>query len=102
MALLAILLAAAAAGTFQPGPTHPIPAALAADLAELTGQWQGPLPDLPQELIESVLVVGLMMWTQLFGLVNHEVFGRLDDMIAARGEYFDHQVRLLGVLVGLG
>jgi AcrR family transcriptional regulator len=102
MALLAILLAAAAAATFQPGPTHPIPAALAADLAELTGQWQGPLPDLPQELIESVLVVGLMMWTQLFGLVNHEVFGRLDDMIAARGEYFDHQVRLLGVLVGLG
>jgi AcrR family transcriptional regulator len=101
MSLMAILLAAAAEGRLAGGPTHPMPVALTADLKALTAQWQGPLPELPQERLETVLVVGLMMWTQLFGLVNHEVFGRLNDMIAAREKYFDHQVILLARLVGL-
>jgi hypothetical protein len=40
-------------------------------------------------------------WTQLFGLVSFEVFGRPDGVIAARAEYFEHQLGLLADLAGL-
>lgn len=40
-------------------------------------------------------------WIHLFGLVSFEVFGRLDDLIGARAEYFEHQLGLLADLAGL-
>lgn len=97
MALLGILFDAAADGP-APAPSRPVPPALLADLRALVGEWPGPPPAGPPE---AVLVVGLTLWTHLFGLLNMEVFGRLDDMIAARADHFDHQAHLLADLAGL-
>jgi hypothetical protein len=40
-------------------------------------------------------------WTQLFGLISFELFGRLNQTIAHRDGYFDHQVGLMADLIGL-
>lgn len=100
MVLMGVLLDAAAAGRPAPTPSHPAPAALLADLAALVGEWPGEVPELPVP-VESVVAIGLTLWTHLFGLVNNEVFGRINDMITAREEYFDHQAHVLADVAGL-
>ncbi|MEU8756572.1 hypothetical protein AB0C88_39405 [Streptomyces chartreusis] len=45
--------------------------------------------------------MALTLWTHLFSLVGFEVFGRLNTMIRAREEYFDHQARVMADLAGL-
>ncbi|MEV6338762.1 TetR/AcrR family transcriptional regulator [Nocardia vinacea] len=74
--------------------SSPVPAPVRADLRRLIEQYPR---DLPEERLDGVFVG----WTQLFGLVNFEVFGRLNGMFEARAEYFDHQMALMADLVGL-
>ncbi|MFI1397970.1 TetR/AcrR family transcriptional regulator [Streptomyces sp. NPDC020681] len=100
LTLSGILLDSAAAGRPAP-PGRPLPAALRKDLNRLLKQWPGPLPTLPGPPPEAVLATALTLWTQLFGLVGFETFGRLNDMIDARDEYFDHQVLVMADLAGL-
>ncbi|GAB2871524.1 TetR/AcrR family transcriptional regulator [Streptomyces mayteni] len=95
-----ILIDGAAAGHRPPVPDRPLPPAVREDLNRLTAYWPTTLPDLPVSL-ESVLAMALTLWTQLFGLVGFETFGRLDDMIEARRDYFDHQARVMADLAGL-
>ncbi|MFI7065997.1 TetR/AcrR family transcriptional regulator [Kribbella sp. NPDC050124] len=72
----------------------PLTMPLRADLRRLIDERQG---DLLEERLDRVLVA----WTHLFGVLNFEVFGRLDDMIEARAEYFDHHMILMADLAGL-
>lgn len=106
LVLVHILFESIAGGHRPRVPARPLPAETVADLRRLIDQaapetrpanWTDPADPTP----EAALAVGLMLWTQLFGLVSFEVFGRLDDMIEHRRAYFDHQVRTLIDLAGL-
>jgi len=78
----------------NPLTASPLSAPLRTDLRRLIEQRQG---DLLEERLDRVLVA----WTHLYGVLNFEVFGRLDDMIEARAEYFDHHMTLMADLTGL-
>jgi hypothetical protein len=92
--LLLVDIVVDAADRLQPLTAAPIAAPLRADLRRLIDERRG---NIPEERLDRVLVA----WTQLFGVLNFEVFGRLDDMIAARTEYFDHHMTLMADLTGL-
>lgn len=94
--LVRILFDAAAAE--EPAPGRPLPEPVRADLERLLGQETDALPGSPPE---AVLAVGFTLWTQLFGLINFEVFGRMNGLIEARQEYFDHQIHVMADLAGL-
>ncbi|WP_433592035.1 TetR/AcrR family transcriptional regulator [Nocardia sp. CA-145437] len=93
--LAGIATRAAAAGQLTPAtlPT-PLPAPVRADLHALIEQQSA---DLPEEALDRVFVG----WTQLFGLVTFEIFGRLDGTIEAVADYFHHHMNLMADLVGL-
>ncbi|GAB2646555.1 TetR/AcrR family transcriptional regulator [Kribbella swartbergensis] len=74
--------------------TAPLTAPLREDLRRLIERRHG---DLLEERLDRVLVA----WTHLFGVLSFEVFGRLDDMIQARAENFDHHMNLMADLAGL-
>ncbi|MEV4488875.1 TetR/AcrR family transcriptional regulator [Micromonospora coxensis] len=71
-----------------------LPEPVRADLAEIAA---GLFPGLP----ESLLARGMAGWTQLFGLISFELFGRLNRAVPHRDEYFDHQTALMADLIGL-
>ncbi|MEV6063139.1 TetR/AcrR family transcriptional regulator [Nocardia asteroides] len=71
-----------------------VPDQLHADLAVLIEQQ-------PMDIGADRLARVFAGWTQLFGLISFEVFGRLNETIAARDTYFDHQCALMAELVGL-
>ncbi|MEI8411388.1 MULTISPECIES: TetR/AcrR family transcriptional regulator [unclassified Kribbella] len=81
-------------GRLKPIKASPLTMPLRADLRRLIDERQG-------ELLEERLDRVLVAWTHLFGVLNFEVFGRLDNMIAARAEYFDHHMTLMADLTGL-
>ncbi|KDO08705.1 TetR family transcriptional regulator [Amycolatopsis mediterranei] len=91
-----ILLLAAVVGDApgEMGAPRPLPEAVRADLRRLIDEQPG---DLPEERLDRVLLA----WTHLFGQVGFEVFHRLDDMISARADYFEHHMALLAELAGL-
>jgi AcrR family transcriptional regulator len=55
------------------------------------------VPGLPP----AVMARGMLGWTAMFGAVNFEIFGRLDNVIEDRRPWFDHQLRVLAEVVGL-
>lgn len=91
----AILADAAEAGRLlteqKPAPLHPMlggEIALAAELVDAK---------VPAE----VMARGLIAWTELFGAINFELFGRIDNVIDERDEWFDYQARAMARFVGL-
>jgi AcrR family transcriptional regulator len=68
--------------------------ALSADLARVRDQIS---PGLPEDL----LLLGMTSWLQLFGIVSFELFGQFNNVIDARAEFFDQQMRLMSDLIGL-
>ncbi|MET7708090.1 TetR/AcrR family transcriptional regulator [Micromonospora sp. NPDC005413] len=81
-------------GLLSPPPANELPPQLHADLTELADAF---FPGLPPALLAR----GMAGWTQLFGLISFELFGRLNRTVAHRDAYFDHQVGLLADLIGL-
>jgi AcrR family transcriptional regulator len=78
-----------------PPPAAPLPEPVAADLRRLIAERGA--GTMPAELLDRVFAA----WTQLFGLVSFEVFGRLTGTIEARQEYFEHHMVLMATLAGL-
>jgi AcrR family transcriptional regulator len=99
VALVRVLAEAEAAGTLDAPVERPVAAALHADLDRLVTQAPGPPTD-PRPG-DAVLLAGLAAWTQLFGLVSFEVFGRLAEMLQDPADHFDHQVQTMADLAGL-
>ncbi|WP_431921595.1 TetR/AcrR family transcriptional regulator [Micromonospora wenchangensis] len=93
LTLLGILRDGVAAGRITP-PEDDLPEPVRADLAEIAA---GLFPGLP----EALLARGMAGWTQLFGLISFDLFGRLDPAVPHRDAYFDHQTTLMADLVGL-
>jgi AcrR family transcriptional regulator len=85
---------AMSAGPAGMPPAAPLPDPVRTEMRRLIDQQGG---GLSEELLERVFA----SWTHLFGLVSFEVFGRMQDMIEARREYFDHQMGLMADLAGL-
>ncbi|MET8874690.1 WHG domain-containing protein [Nocardia sp. NPDC004604] len=86
---------AESAGLLRPAPlATPLPNSVRGDLRILIDEQQS---GLPEEVLDRVF----LGWTQLFGLVTFEIFGRLDGTITAVGDYFEHQMNLIADLIGL-
>jgi AcrR family transcriptional regulator len=49
----------------------------------------------------TLMARGMLAWTELFGAVSFELFGRLNNVIDDKAAWFDHQVRAMARLVGL-
>jgi AcrR family transcriptional regulator len=90
-----VAIAQAGAGKLTPPPlSSALPAPVHADLRRLIEQQSS---DLPEDVLDRVFVA----WTQLFGLLDFEVFGRLNGIIDARADYFAHHMNVMADLVGL-
>ncbi|MDO3701187.1 WHG domain-containing protein [Micromonospora sp. C28SCA-DRY-2] len=94
LTLIGILRDGFAAGRIEPPPATEPAGPLRADLAELAAQLGGGLP-------EALLARGMAGWTQLFGLISFELFGRINRALPHRDHYFDHQIALMADLIGL-
>jgi AcrR family transcriptional regulator len=104
MAVVEILIDAAAAGRLAPADGPPPPPPVRANLRRLLREHPRGRPAAGQPataLSEEQLARGFAGWTQLFGLVSFEAFGRLQQIIEDREPYFDHQMRLMADLMGL-
>jgi AcrR family transcriptional regulator len=49
----------------------------------------------------SLMARGLIVWTELFGAVNFDIFNRLDGIVEDRDAWFDHQVTALARYIGV-
>lgn len=49
---------------------------------------------------DPLTVRGMIAWTQLFGAINFELFGRLDESIEQRAEWFDVQMTAMADYLG--
>ena len=78
---------------------RPVDSAMHADLDRIVAQAPGP-PEDPRPG-DRALLAGLAAWSQLFGLVGFEVFGRLTDMFEDPAGHFDHQMQTMADLAGL-
>ncbi|MFG1952209.1 TetR/AcrR family transcriptional regulator [Micromonospora sp. NPDC048830] len=92
--LVGILRDGLAAGRLSPPPADGLSGELRADLAEIADAY---FPGVP----EALLARGMAGWTQLFGLISFELFGRINRALPHRGAYFDHQTALMADLIGL-
>lgn len=90
-----VRVAAEAAGSTD----VPIGAALHTDLDRIVAQAPGSPADARPS--DRTLLAGLAAWSQLYGLVSFEVFGRLADMFEDPAEHFDHQMQTMADLAGL-
>ena len=93
--VVALVRVAAEAGSPEEVPVAP---ALHADLDRIVAQAPGSADARPAD---RALLAGLAGWSQLFGLVSFEVFGRLADMFEDPAAHFDHQMRTMADLAGL-
>ena len=87
-------VAASAAATGE-RVTGGLPPALNADM---TAARDAVAPSLPPE----VFALATIAWIHIFGAVSFELFGQLNNVVDARDEYFDYQLRKIADLVGLG
>jgi AcrR family transcriptional regulator len=98
LALLRILVDGFSAGRIVLAdgspPAPPLSAAVAAEMAAIA---ERAAPGVPP----AVMARGMMVWSQLFGAVNFDVFGRIDAIVADKDAWYDHQLRAMAGLVGL-
>jgi AcrR family transcriptional regulator len=119
----ALLFGSPVPGYAAPQDTIPnasrLPAALLAILSDGMGTDAEPAADagdVPEEirpdlaragdavapgLPPGLLAVGSIGWIHLFGAVSFEVFGQLNNVVEAREDYFDYQIRRIAGLIGL-
>ncbi|MFG2099095.1 TetR/AcrR family transcriptional regulator [Micromonospora echinaurantiaca] len=94
LTLVGILRDGSAAGRIEPPPATEPTDPLRADLAEMSTLVGGGVP-------AALLARGMAGWTQLFGLISFELFGRINRALPHRDDYFDHQIALMADLIGL-
>ncbi|MFG1674367.1 TetR/AcrR family transcriptional regulator [Micromonospora sp. NPDC049282] len=93
MTLIGILRDGVDTGRLAP-PDADLPEPLRGDVADLVDQTGVALPP-------ALMARGMAGWTQLFGLISFELFGRINRALPHRDEYFDHQIGLMADLLGL-
>lgn len=80
----------------------------------LTGVFAAPppkalLPELGQirdvvapDISEAAMVRALIAWTELFGAISFELFGRYNNTITDLSTWYDHQARMMALFLGIG
>lgn len=94
LALLQIVVDAVGAGVVRPQPGDWLAAPVQAEMAAISARAAPAVPP-------TVMARAVIVWTQLFGAVSFEVFGRTERIIADQDAWFDHQVLAMARLVGL-
>jgi len=94
LALVGVARDASTAGTLaEPHGRAPV-GAVHADAALLASRLA---PDLPVASIAALVAA----WAQVFGLISFEVFGQFNQVVEARGPFFEHATAGLATQVGL-
>ena len=93
LALLGILVDGFAAGAVS----RPLDQLAPPVLANMTAVAGRAAPGLPPELMAR----GMIVWSQLFGAVTFDVFGRIDAIVDDKATWFDHQLLAMARSVGL-
>jgi AcrR family transcriptional regulator len=79
-------------------------------LRSLPGDWLAPAVNAEMARVtallcpgvpHTVMARGMIAWTELFGAVSFDLFGRLNNVIEDRRAWFDHQVAAMAKLVGV-
>jgi AcrR family transcriptional regulator len=91
----AILVDAQAAGALPPRPSPPLPRALRTELKRAAEAVAGGID-------ERIMARALIAWTELFGAISFELFGRINNVIDERTAWFDHQMRAMLAFIGVG
>jgi AcrR family transcriptional regulator len=89
-----ILVDGYSAGVLKVRRGERLPARLAADVKRVS---QVVAPGVPAALLAR----GMIAWTELFGALSFELFGRLTNVIDDLDAWYDHQMRAMAELVGL-
>jgi hypothetical protein len=93
LVLAALLRDGVQRGVLDNGDRLPKP--VRADLVTIAANAE--FADIPP----AVLARGMIAWTQLFGAISFELFGRLTNAITDYDAYFDHQLRAMAGYLGL-
>jgi AcrR family transcriptional regulator len=88
LVLGAILVDGFAAGALRAEPGETVPPMLTEDLDRLITVVAPGVP-------APIVVRGLIAWTELFGAINFELFGRFNNVIEDLSTWYDHQLREL-------
>jgi AcrR family transcriptional regulator len=89
-----IVMDGAAAGILRPQAADWLEPPVDAEMRRISDTV---FPGVPR----PVLARGLVAWTELFGAVSFEVFGRLETIITDRDAWFAYQTAIMARLVGL-
>lgn len=93
-----LLALGAEAAARRPDPDlrdhQPLPRALRTDLRRIRAE-------LGSSLSDHELARGIAAWTMLVGTINFELFGHLQNVIDAYEAHFTHQMRQVGIDLGL-
>lgn len=95
LALVAVARDAHRAGLLGAPQGRPLAGPVRADAARLAA-------DLAPELPVPVIAALIAAWAQVFGIVSFEVFGQFNQVVEARGEFFDQAAAALAAQVGIG
>ena len=89
-----ILRDGVASGALHASADRPASPAVEADVARAA---EVIAPGVPTE----ILARGMIAWTEIFGAISFDLFGRLNNVIEERRPWFDHQVAAMADFVGL-
>lgn len=90
-----ILADAKAAGRLtRQGQPEPIPEPLRTEIDRISELIGAGIP-------VSVMARALIAWTELFGAISFELFGRLNNTIDERKEWYDYQARAMAAYIGI-
>jgi AcrR family transcriptional regulator len=90
----AILVDGVGAGIIRPQPGDWLPPAVHAEMHRIVNElFPGVTP--------AIMARGFIAYTELFGAVSFDLFGRLNGVINDRTAWFNHQVHAMARLVGL-
>jgi AcrR family transcriptional regulator len=79
--------------TTDPSPAK-LPAPLRTEILQIADLVASPVP-------APTMARALIAWTELFGAINFELFGRLNNTIDERDSWYDYQARTMATLIGL-
>ena len=94
LVIAAIIRDGRRSGVLAPAPTPPIPAPLRAELDAVA-------VGLETEAETGLTARALIAVTELFGALNFELFGQLNNTLDERRDWFSLQARMMADLVGL-
>jgi AcrR family transcriptional regulator len=94
LALVTVLGDAWSANALAPTPPETLPTVLADQVQLIAMATQSPLPG-------AHLVRGAMVWSQLFGLANFEVFGQFANSLDPADAFFAYSVERMADFLGL-